>query len=53
MEHYWTRLMAVDGAEPYTSTAVVDVQDGCVVVAYELLADMLTSLGYVETEAAS
>ena len=53
MDHYWTRLMAVDGAEPYTSTAVVDVEDGCVVVAYELLVDMLTQLGFVETKAAS
>ena len=53
MDHYWTRLMAAGDAEPYTSTAVVDVEDGCVVVAYELLADMLTELGFVETEAAS
>ena len=52
MDHYWTRLMAVDGAEPYSSTACVDVEDGCVVVAYELLADMLTELGFVETEVA-
>ena len=47
-EHRWTKVYALPGQPPYSSTAVVDVEDGCVVVAYELLVEMLVSLGFVE-----
>lgn len=49
--HYWTKTLSLPGQEPYTSTAVVDVEGGVVVVTYELLAHMLADLGFVETEA--
>lgn len=49
-EHHWTKTYANHGMAPYDSTAVVDVEDGCVVVSYELLAEMLISLGFIERE---
>ena len=47
-EHRWKRLYALHGQEPYAETAVVDVEDGCVVVDYEVLSEMLIALGFTE-----
>jgi hypothetical protein len=46
-EHRWT-IKREGQPHDYTETAVVVVEDGCVVIAYELLADLLTQLGYFE-----
>ena len=47
-EHRWTKIHHEHGQAPRSETAVVDVEDGCVVVSYELLSVMLTSLGFIE-----
>jgi hypothetical protein len=49
-EHRWTiRRKHQNRSDDYFSTAVIDVEDGCVVITYELLAALLTQLGYFET----
>jgi len=49
-EHRWTiKRKHQNRSDEYASTAVIDVEDGCVVIAYDLLAQLLTQLGYVET----